>query len=103
MGRSRERKMPSSGEGIQQLMQAEKKAAELVSQARKAKGHRLKEAEKECQSFAAQTLGSNDSEMAKLSASTDAELKAIDSQVKSNQAAVIKMMIGYITDVKLEA
>merc|ERR1711988_113595 len=105
-----------AGQGIQQLMDVEKVAAEEVQRARKNKVQRMKEAKREAeleiamekekleksfQEFAAANVGGNASELKSLEQSTESELRNIESQVNAQKAGVIKTLLGYITTVDI--
>merc|ERR1711881_734541 len=100
----KKKKMASQTQGIQQLLGAEKRAAEKVSEARKRKNRRLKQAKEEAQaeiekyksererdfkSNEAKHIGSKDDIAAKIEADTKVKIEAMNRSVATNKDAVI--------------
>merc|ERR1711935_103092 len=109
--------MASQTQGIQQLLSAEKKAAEKVSEARKRKNRRLKQAKEEAQTeiekYKAErerafkeseqkNIGSKDDIMAKIEADTKVKIEAMNRSVATNKATVIQGLLELATDIKPE-
>ena len=111
------RAMASQTQGIQQLLSAEKRAAEKVAEARKRKNRRLKQAKEEAQveiekykaererSFKdneAKNVGSKEDIAAKIEADTKVKIEAMNRSVASNKSDVITNLIGLVCDIKPE-
>ena len=109
--------MASQTQGIQQLLQAEKRAAERVSEARKRKARRLKQAKEEAQAEIEQyrgerekvyrerekgQSGSIDDITAKIKLDTDSKIQVMAQSVRQNQEVVIKRLLDLVLDVKPE-
>jgi len=109
--------MASQTQGIQQLLGAEKRAAEKVSEARKRKNRRLKQAKEEAQteiekykaereiSFKdneAKNIGSKDDIAAKIEADTKVKIEAMNRSVASNKEGVIASLMDLACDIKPE-
>ncbi|XP_059061289.1 V-type proton ATPase subunit G [Achroia grisella] len=109
--------MASQTQGIQQLLAAEKRAAEKVSEARKRKAKRLKQAKEEAQDevekyrqererqfkeFEAKHMGTREGVAAKIDAETKVKIDEMNRMVKSQQDAVIKDILNLIYDIKPE-
>jgi len=107
--------MASQTQGIQQLLAAEKRAAEKVSEARKRKNRRLKQAKEEAQqeiekykqererSFKeneAKHHGSKDDIAARIEADTKVKIEAMNRSVVANKEEVIDSLIGLVCDIK---
>merc|ERR1711910_9814 len=103
--------------GIQQLLSAEKRAAEKVAEARKRKNRRLKQAKEEAQveiekykaererSFKdneAKNVGSKDDIAAKIEADTKVKIEAMNRSVASNKDVVIQSLLSLCCDIKPE-
>ena len=110
-------KMASQTQGIQQLLGAEKRAAEKVSEARKRKNRRLKQAKEEAQveiekykaeretSFKeseAKNIGSKDDIAAKIEADTRVKIEAMNRSVASNKESVIASLLALACDITPE-
>ncbi|CAH2057494.1 unnamed protein product, partial [Iphiclides podalirius] len=109
--------MASQTQGIQQLLAAEKRAAEKVSEARKRKAKRLKQAKEEAQDevekyrqererqfkeFEAKHMGTREGVAAKIDAETKVKIEEMNKMVKMQQEAVIKDILGLVYDIKPE-
>ena len=109
--------MASQTQGIQQLLAAEKRAAEKVAEARKRKNRRLKQAKEEAQveiekykaererSFKdneAKNVGSKEDIATKIEADTKVKIEAMNRSVASNKNDVISNLIGLVCDIKPE-
>ncbi|CAG7831976.1 unnamed protein product [Allacma fusca] len=109
--------MASQTQGIQQLLAAEKKAAEKVSEARKRKARRLKQAKEEAQAeieryrqererqfkeFEAKHMGSREDVAASIDADTNQKIEAMKHHVASNKEQVIKRLLEIVCDIKPE-
>ncbi|XP_014207656.1 V-type proton ATPase subunit G [Copidosoma floridanum] len=94
--------MASQTQGIQQLLAAEKRAAEKVSDARKRKARRLKQAKEEAQDeiekyrqerekqfreFETKHMGSKEDVAAKIDADTRVKIEEMNKQVNANKDA----------------
>jgi len=110
-------RMASQSTGIQQLLVAEKKAAEKVSDARKRKAKRLKQAKEEAQAeiekyrqqretaykdHEAQHMGSRGDLQAKIDQNTQAKLREIDVNMGANKDAVLRNLLQLVMDVTPE-
>ncbi|CAN0389733.1 V-type proton ATPase subunit G 1-like [Lampetra fluviatilis] len=106
--------MASQSHGIQQLLQAEKRAAEKVSEARKRKNQRLKLAKKEAQAeideyktkreeeFAQRrdaALGSQGDVSARVDEDTDRRLLAMKDGFGDRRDAVLASLLALVCDV----
>ncbi|CAG9134084.1 hypothetical protein JYU34_015515 [Plutella xylostella] len=109
--------MASQTQGIQQLLAAEKRAAEKVSEARKRKARRLKQAKDEAQDevekyrqererqfkeFEAKHMGTREGVAAKIDAETKVKIDEMNKLVQTQHKAVIKDIIDLVYDVKPE-
>ncbi|PZC79332.1 V-type proton ATPase subunit G [Helicoverpa armigera] len=109
--------MASQTQGIQQLLAAEKRAAEKVSEARKRKAKRLKQAKEEAQDevekyrqererqfkeFEAKHMGTREGVAAKIEAETKIKIEEMNKMVKTQQEAVIKDVLNLVYDIKPE-
>merc|ERR1712010_414861 len=107
--------MASNTQGIQQLLTAEKRAAEKVSEARKRKNRRLKQAKEEAQTeierYKAErekafkdnevkNVGSKEDIAIKIEADTKVKIEAMNRSVASNKAEVISSLISLVCDIK---
>nr|CAH0113751.1 unnamed protein product [Daphnia galeata] len=108
-------KMASQTQGIQQLLAAEKKAADKVAEARKRKARRLKQAKEEAQSeieayrlerekqfkeFESKHLGSRDDVAAKIDKDMKMKLDVINRCMASNKELVIQQIMSYVYEIK---
>eukprot|EP00095_Tigriopus_kingsejongensis_P004551 snap_masked-scaffold4150_size6548-processed-gene-0.0 protein:Tk04551 transcript:snap_masked-scaffold4150_size6548-processed-gene-0.0-mRNA-1 annotation:"vacuolar atpase g subunit-like protein" len=104
-------------QGIQQLLQAEKKAAEKVSEARKRKNRRLKQAKEEAQAeiekykadrekqfkeHEARHVGSRGDIAARIEADTKTKIAEMKTSVAAGQAGVITQLIDMVCEIKPE-
>ncbi|KAJ8038767.1 V-type proton ATPase subunit G [Holothuria leucospilota] len=109
--------MAAQTPGIQQLLQAEKKAAERVADARKRKARRLKQAKEEAQEEIEQYrkererqfqeiqqkyLGSKDDQVRAIDEQTKQKIKEMDARVKSNKEEVLKQLFDLVFEIKPE-
>jgi len=110
--------MASQTQGIQQLLSAEKRAAEKVQEARKRKARRLKQAkeeanneiekfkserEKSFKDYEKQHMGSRDDIAAQIEAETRVRMDVMNKSVGSAKDKVIEDLLGrVICDVKPE-
>jgi len=109
--------MASQTQGIQQLLAAEKRAAEKVSEARKRKQKRLKQAKEEAQDeiekyrqererqfkeFEAKHMGSREGVAAKIDADTVQRIEKMNLDIQSNKNPIIQEVLGLCYDIKPE-
>ncbi|KAG6452935.1 V-type proton ATPase subunit G [Manduca sexta] len=109
--------MASQTHGIQQLLAAEKRAAEKVSEARKRKAKRLKQAKEEAQDevekyrqererqfkeFEAKHMGTREGVAAKIDAETRIKIDEMNKMVQTQKEAVIKDVLNLVYDIKPE-
>lgn len=109
--------MASQTQGIQQLLAAEKRAAEKVSEARKRKAKRLKQAKEEAQDevekyrqererqfkeFEAKHMGSREGVAAKIEAETKVKLEEMNKMLLKQQEPVIQDILNLVYDIKPE-
>lgn len=109
--------MASQTQGIQQLLAAEKRAAEKVSEARKRKAKRLKQAKEEAQDevekyrqererqfkeFEAKHMGTREGVAAKIDAETRVKIDEMNKMVQTQKEAVIKDVLSLVYDIKPE-
>ncbi|CAG9792610.1 unnamed protein product [Diatraea saccharalis] len=109
--------MASQTQGIQQLLAAEKRAAEKVSEARKRKAKRLKQAKEEAQDevekyrqererqfkeFEAKHMGTREGVAAKIDAETKVKIEEMNRMVQQKQELVIKDILNLVYDIKPE-
>ena len=107
--------MASQTQGIQQLLSAEKRAAEKVTEARKRKNRRLKQAKEEAQAeiekykaerdaqfrdHEAKYAGSKGDVAARIDADAKARINAMDASVKANKANVIDGLIQSVCNIE---
>ncbi|XP_065576829.1 V-type proton ATPase subunit G-like [Artemia franciscana] len=107
--------MASQTHGIQQLLAAEKKAAERVKEARTRKARRLKQAKDEAQAeieaykqererqfrdFEAKHLGSKEGVAAKIDVDTKLKIEQMNKMVMQNKENVIKTLLDLVSDIK---
>uniref|UniRef100_T2MH81 V-type proton ATPase subunit G n=1 Tax=Hydra vulgaris TaxID=6087 RepID=T2MH81_HYDVU len=105
--------MAQKSHGIQQLLGAEKKAADLVGDARKRKTKRLKQAKEEAISEIEQfrneretifketqqnRFGQDDYQK-QITEDTNSKLMLIERQVKENKGAVVKRILELVYDI----
>ncbi|KAL4717486.1 hypothetical protein ACJJTC_000635 [Scirpophaga incertulas] len=109
--------MASQTQGIQQLLAAEKRAAEKVSEARKRKAKRLKQAKEEAQDevekyrqererqfkdFEAKHMGTREGVAAKIDAETKVKIDEMNRMVQAKQELVIKEILNLVYDIEPE-
>ncbi|XKL68737.1 hypothetical protein PGB90_006506 [Kerria lacca] len=109
--------MASHTQGIQQLLAAEKRAAEKVSDAKKRKARRLKQAKEEAQDeiekyrqerekqfkeFEAKHMGSREDVAYRIEADTKAKIDEMTKQVNTNKDTVITKILELVYDIKPE-
>ncbi|KXJ15197.1 V-type proton ATPase subunit G [Exaiptasia diaphana] len=109
--------MASHSQGIQQLLAAEKKAADLVADARKRKTKRLKQAkeeaveeinaykaerEKQFQEYKIEHMGSKDDFQVKIDENTQVKLTQMTDNVNKNKEAAIKRILELVYDIQPE-
>ncbi|XP_054291313.1 V-type proton ATPase subunit G 1-like [Pongo pygmaeus] len=109
--------MASQSQGIQQLLQAEKRAAEKVSEARKRKNRRLKQAkeaaqaeieqyrlqrEKEFKAKEAAALGSRGSCSAEVEKETQEKMTILQTYFWQNRDEVLDNLLAFVCDTRPE-
>ncbi|KAK4884990.1 hypothetical protein RN001_001261 [Aquatica leii] len=109
--------MASQTQGIQQLLAAEKRAAEKVSEARKRKAKRLKQAKEEAQDeiekyrkererqfreFEAKHMGSREDVAAKIEQDTKLRIEDMNKSIISQKEAVMQRILELVYDIKPE-
>ncbi|KPJ17484.1 V-type proton ATPase subunit G [Papilio machaon] len=109
--------MASQTQGIQQLLAAEKRAAEKVSEARKRKAKRLKQAKEEAQDevekyrqererqfkeFEAKHMGTREGVAAKIDAETRVKIEEMNKMVQTQKEDVITDILNLVYDIKPE-
>ncbi|XP_054287018.1 V-type proton ATPase subunit G [Macrosteles quadrilineatus] len=109
--------MASQTQGIQQLLAAEKRAAEKVAEAKKRKARRLKQAKEEAQDeiekyrqerekqfkeFEAKHMGSREDVAARIEADTKVKINEMNKAVTLHQEAVIQQILELVYDIKPE-
>ncbi|XP_043471207.1 V-type proton ATPase subunit G [Leptopilina heterotoma] len=109
--------MASQTQGIQQLLAAEKRAAEKVSEARKRKAQRLKQAKKEAhdeiekyreerekqfREFEAKHMGSKEDVAARIDADTMMKIEEMNTKISVHKPAVMMEILGLVYDIKPE-
>ncbi|XP_055335641.1 V-type proton ATPase subunit G-like [Paramacrobiotus metropolitanus] len=107
--------MATQTQGIQQLLAAEKKAADKVAEARKRKARRLKQAKEEAQAeiekyreererafkeYESQHLGSRDDIAAKIDVETTKRISAMNQRVDQNREQVIQALLDMVYHVE---
>jgi len=107
--------MASQTQGIQQLLTAEKRAAEKVAEARKRKQRRLKQAKEEAQEeiekyrqererqfkeFEAKHMGSKESVAAKIDADTRLKIEEMNRSISFNRSLLIQELLNLVYDIK---
>uniref|UniRef100_A0A8C0M9G0 V-type proton ATPase subunit G n=1 Tax=Canis lupus familiaris TaxID=9615 RepID=A0A8C0M9G0_CANLF len=106
--------MASQSQGIQQLLQAEKRAAEKVADARKRKARRLKQAkeeaqmeelyrrerEQEFQSKQQAAMGSQGNLSAEVEQATRRQVQGMQSSQQRNRERVLAQLLGMVCDVR---
>ncbi|KAF6208277.1 hypothetical protein GE061_016731 [Apolygus lucorum] len=109
--------MASQTQGIQQLLAAEKRAAEKVAEAKKRKARRLKQAKEEAQDeierykqdrekqfkeFEAQHMGSREDVAARIDADTRQRIEEMTKAVNVNKEQVIQKILELVYDIRPE-
>lgn len=109
--------MASQSTGIQQLLKAEKQAAEKVSEARKRKAKRLKQAKEEAQQeieqyraqreaqykkYEQSVLGSRGDMESKIDVTTKIKLKELETNMSKNKEVALKRLLDIVLDIKPE-
>ena len=109
--------MASQTQGIQQLLAAEKRAAEKINEARKRKAARLKQAKKEAQAevekyrdererafkeYEAKHLGTKEDIEKQIRNETNAQLEEMKRSVQANKQQVIVRLLQLVCDIKPE-
>ncbi|KAJ8680940.1 hypothetical protein QAD02_016727 [Eretmocerus hayati] len=109
--------MASQTQGIQQLLAAEKRAAEKVSDARKRKARRLKQAKEEAQDeiekyrqerekqfreFENKHMGSKEDVAHRIDADTKVKIEEMNSQVSSHKDTVMHQVLDLVYNIKPE-
>ncbi|XP_034935982.1 V-type proton ATPase subunit G [Chelonus insularis] len=107
--------MASQTQGIQQLLAAEKKAADKVAEARKRKARRLKQAKEEAQDeiekyrqerekqfkeFEAKHMGSKEGVAARIEADTKIKIEEMNKQVSAHKDIVIQKILELVYNIK---
>ncbi|KAF5301211.1 hypothetical protein FQA39_LY10797 [Lamprigera yunnana] len=109
--------MASQTQGIQQLLAAEKRAAEKVSEARKRKTKRLKQAKEEAQDeiekyrkererqfreFEAKHMGSREDVAAKIEQDTKLRIVDMNKAIITQKESVMMTILDLVYDIKPE-
>ena len=109
--------MASQTQGIQQLLAAEKRAAEKVSEARKRKAKRLKQAKEEAQDeiekyrkererqfreFEAKHMGSREDVAAKIDQDTKIRIDDMNKTILTQRDSVMQNILELVYDIKPE-
>ncbi|XP_067615441.1 V-type proton ATPase subunit G [Eurosta solidaginis] len=109
--------MTSQTQGIQQLLAAEKKAAEKVAEARKRKARRLKQAKDEAteeiekyrqererlfKEFEAKHMGSREGVAAKIDADTRNKIAEMERAIASRKEPVISEVLQFVYNISPE-
>merc|ERR1712076_52460 len=111
----RDSKMAAQTQNIQKLLQAEKRAQDIISQARTKKQARMKQAKDEAKAEVLAYKGQRDAEFklmeqkllgdkteaeGRMQVRTQEQIQSIEQQVTSNEKAVIDMLAQLVADVK---
>ncbi|GAB5030471.1 v-type g subunit [Nannochloropsis oceanica] len=103
--------------GMAELRAAEQKAAQIVQEARAARGERLKEAtvearrviegyraekEEQFQEFVKTKYGTSGSQTADLDRQTETELAKLSADFKQNKEAVLSVLVDKVTNVNVD-
>ncbi|XP_017891660.1 V-type proton ATPase subunit G [Ceratina calcarata] len=109
--------MASQTQGIQQLLTAEKRAAEKVAEARKRKARRLKQAKEEAQDeiekyrqererqfreFEAKHMGSKEDVAARIEGDTKLKTEEMNQAVIKHKDSVVLTILDLVYDIKPE-
>uniref|UniRef100_A0A0N5AMP6 V-type proton ATPase subunit G n=1 Tax=Syphacia muris TaxID=451379 RepID=A0A0N5AMP6_9BILA len=107
--------MASQTQGIQQLLAAEKRAAEKITEARKRKAQRLKQAKQEAQAeienyrkerekqfkdYEQRYLGTKENIEAKIKKDTEDTIKEMQRSVAQNKQQVIVRLLQLVCDIR---
>ncbi|GBF97687.1 transmembrane ATPase [Raphidocelis subcapitata] len=107
--------MAATGDGIQKLLAAETTAGQIVTEARKAKQERLRqakaEAEREIAAYKAEREGAYQKKLAettsgaaatsdRLHKETELAIKQVQADVTASKKAVVDMLVKYATTVQ---
>ncbi|OQV22520.1 putative V-type proton ATPase subunit G [Hypsibius exemplaris] len=107
--------MATQTQGIQQLLAAEKKAADKVAEARKRKARRLKQAKEEAQAeiekyreerekafkeYESHHLGSRDNIASKIDIETRKRIEAMNQRVDTSREQVIQNLLNIVNTVE---
>ncbi|KAJ1134586.1 V-type proton ATPase subunit G 2 [Lissotriton helveticus] len=109
--------MASQSQGIQQLLQAEKRAAEKVAEARKRKARRLKQAKEEAQAEIEQyrlerekefqrkqqaVMGSQGNLSTEVEQQTRKKIQTMQANHQRNKERVLRQLLTLVCDIKPE-
>ncbi|KAK1126240.1 V-type proton ATPase subunit G [Melipona quadrifasciata] len=109
--------MASQTQGIQQLLAAEKRAAEKVAEARKRKARRLKQAKEEAQDeiekyrqererqfreFEAKHMGSKEDVAARIEVDTKLKTEEMTQTISMHKDSVVRTILDLVYDIKPE-
>ncbi|WAR30709.1 VATG1-like protein [Mya arenaria] len=109
--------MASQTTGIQQLLQAEKRAADKVAEARKRKGKRLKQAKEEAQAeieayrnkreqdykrYEQSVLGSRGDREKQIEKDTEEKIREIENNVKKSKTEALERLLDMVYAIKPE-
>lgn len=109
--------MAQNNQGIQHLLQAEKKASEKVAEARKRKQRRLKQAKEEAQqeierihkekdanfrAIESATLGDKDKMAAQIEQETRRKIQEMDIQISQHKESVVEQLLQMVYDIRPE-
>jgi len=107
--------MATQSQGIQQLLAAERRAAEKTSEARKRKNRRMKQAKEEAmveierykaeresafKEKEAKQVGSKEGIQAKIEEDSSVKIAAMGRSVEENKAEVLKSLIDLVCDIQ---
>jgi len=107
--------MATQSQGIQQLLAAERRAAEKTSEARKRKNRRMKQAKEEAmveierykaereaafKEKEAKQVGSKEGIQAKIEEDSSVKIAAMGRSVEENKAEVLKSLIDMVCDIQ---
>ncbi|XP_030051193.1 V-type proton ATPase subunit G 2 [Microcaecilia unicolor] len=109
--------MASQSQGIQQLLQAEKRAAEKVAEARKRKARRLKQAKEEAQAEIEQyrqqrekefhqkeqaVMGSQGNLSSEVELQTRKKIQVMQSSHQKNKEKMLRQLLTFVCNIKPE-
>lgn len=109
--------MASQTQGIQQLLAAEKKAAEKVAEARKRKAKRIKQArdqavaeiekyrqerERQYKEFETKHLGSREDVAAKIDLDTQKYIQQLETDVVNNKEQMLSELLNLVCEINAE-